>query len=105
MTHRGDVVIVDFPFVGGGKGKTRPAVVVQCDRLNRLLNNTVVVMVTSNRRLIGREPSHFLIDPATSDGASSGLSFPSAVKCEHCVTLVQEDILRTIGHLSDPLIH
>ena len=38
MTKRGDVVIVDFPFVGGTQGKTRPAVVVQCDQLNQRID-------------------------------------------------------------------
>jgi len=38
MIRRGDVVMVDFPFAsGGGKGKTRPAVVIQCDRLNGII--------------------------------------------------------------------
>ncbi|MCI0638015.1 MAG: type II toxin-antitoxin system PemK/MazF family toxin [Gemmataceae bacterium] len=39
MTRRGDVVLVQFPYVGGGHGKTRPGVVVQCDRLNRQIQN------------------------------------------------------------------
>lgn len=64
MTRRGDVVIAVFPYIGGGgAGKNRPAVVVQCDRLNNKLQNTIVVMVTGNTRLIGKEPTQFLIDP------------------------------------------
>ena len=55
MINRGDVVVLDFPFVGGGAGKTRPAVVVQCDRLNRKLDNTIVAMITGNTSLIGNE--------------------------------------------------
>ena len=30
MTRRGDVVIVEFPYVTGGAGKNRPAVVILC---------------------------------------------------------------------------
>jgi mRNA interferase MazF len=103
MTRRGDVVIVQFPYVGGGAGNKRPAVVVQCDRLNRQIQNTIVAMITGNLRLIGREPTQFLVDPATPDGQSSGLSYPSAVKCENLVTVAQTDIIVTIGHLSDVL--
>jgi mRNA-degrading endonuclease toxin of MazEF toxin-antitoxin module len=103
MTRRGDVVIVQFPFVGGGQGKTRPAVVVQCDRLNRQIHNTLVAMVTGNIRLVGKEPSQFLIDPSTPEGQSSGLSYASAVKCENLVTVAQADIIDTVGHLSDIL--
>lgn len=48
MTQRGDVVRVQYPFVGGGAGKKQPAVVVQCDRLNAKIQNTVIAMVTGN---------------------------------------------------------
>ena len=103
MTQRGDVVILQFPYVGGGSGKTRLAVVVQCDRLNRQIQNTVAVMITGNLRLIGREPTQFLFDPSTPEGQSSGLSYPSAVKCENLITVRQIDIIKTSGRLSDRL--
>lgn len=104
MTRRGDVVIAVFPYVGGGgASKNRPAVVVQCDRLNNQIRNTLVAMVTGNTRLVGREPTQFLIDPSTTEGQSSGLHHPSAVKCENMMTIPQADILQTVGHLSDVL--
>jgi mRNA interferase MazF len=102
MTRRGDVVVATFPYVGGGS-KNRPAVVVQCDRLNRQIHNTIVAMITGNIRLVSREPTQFLIDPAAPEGRSAGLTFPSAVKCENRMTIAQNDILRTLGHLSDTL--
>jgi mRNA interferase MazF len=103
MTRRGDVVVAAFPYVGGGASKNRPAVVVQCDQLNSKIENTIVAMVTGNTRLVGREPTQFLVDPATPEGQSSGLAHASAVKCENLMTIAQNDILRTLGHLSDPL--
>ncbi len=103
MTRRGDIVIARFPYVGGVGSKVRPAVVVQCERLNRQLQNTILVMVTGNTRLVSTEPTQFLIDPATPEGASSGLSRLSAVKCENLATVVQSAIIDTIGHLSDAL--
>jgi mRNA interferase MazF len=103
MTRRGDVVIARFPFAGGAGSKVRPAVVVQCDRLNGQIQNTLLAMITGNTRLVGREPTQFLIDPATSEGASSGVSYPSAVKCENIATVPQADIVSTTGHLSDVL--
>jgi mRNA-degrading endonuclease toxin of MazEF toxin-antitoxin module len=103
MTRRGDVVVAAFAYVGGGGSKNRPAVVVQCDRLNTKLQNTVVAMITGNTRLVGKEPTQFLIDPTTAEGQSSGLHKVSAVKCENLLTIAQSDILQTIGHLSDPL--
>jgi mRNA-degrading endonuclease toxin of MazEF toxin-antitoxin module len=46
--RRGEIVIVAFPFATGGGGKNRPAVVVQCDRDNRRLSNTIIAMITGN---------------------------------------------------------
>lgn len=103
MTNRGDVVVAIFPYVGGGRSKNRPAVVVQCDRLNSQIQNTVLAMITGNLRLAGTEPTQFLIDPTTPEGTSSGLAQASAVKCENLMTVAQADILRTLGHLSDIL--
>jgi mRNA-degrading endonuclease toxin of MazEF toxin-antitoxin module len=99
MTQRGDIVIVAFPFVSGGSGKNRPALVIQCDRNNHRLTNTIVAMITGNTRLATTEPTQLLIDPGTPDGNASGLAFPSAVKCENLFTVSQQDIIRTVGTL------
>jgi mRNA interferase MazF len=103
MTLKGDVVIARFPYAGGRGYKVRPAVVVQCDRLNQQIANTLLAMITGNIRLVGVEPTQFLIDPKTPEGASSGLSHRSAVKCENIATIPQTDIIATTGHLSDAL--
>jgi hypothetical protein len=60
-------------------------------------------MIIGNTSLVGVEPTQFLIDPATPEGALSGLSYASAVKCENLATIPQTDIVDTIGHLSDVL--
>ena len=104
MTRRGDVVIVAFPYVSGGGGKNRPALVIQNDRDNGRLSNTIVAMITGNTQYAAAEPTQLLIDPATPEGRSSGLNFPSAVKCGNLFTIRQQDILATIGHLSPTLI-
>jgi mRNA-degrading endonuclease toxin of MazEF toxin-antitoxin module len=103
MSTRGDVVIVRIPFYDRPGSKDRPAVVVQCDRNNRRLLSTVVAGITSNLRHVATEPTQFLVDPATGEGASSGLSQASAVKSENLYTVAQADIKGTIGNLSDPL--
>lgn len=104
MTKRADVVIARFPYATGPGAKVRPAVVVQCDRLNAKIRQTVLAMITGNLRLVGKEPTQFLIDPSTPEGASSGLLHPSAVKCENLMTVPQDDIVNTVGHLSDELV-
>lgn len=104
MTKRGDVVIAAFPYVSGGGGKNRPALIIQCDRNNQRLQNTIVAMITGNVRMAATEPTQLLIDPATPEGKSSRLVFPSAVKCENLFTVSQQDILRTLGRLPTPLM-
>ncbi len=102
--QRGDVVIVAFPFATGGGGKNRPAVVVQCDRDNRRLMNTIVAMITGNVVYARSEPTQVLVDPSTTDGKSSGLSYPSSVKCSNLYTIDQKHVLTTIGRLSPSLM-
>ena len=104
MTRRGDVVIVQFPYTTGAGGKNRPAVVIQDDRKNRRLQNTIVAMITGNTKLAGVEPTQVLVDPATPYGQASGLQFPSSVKTENLFTIDQRDIFRTIGHLADVIM-
>src|SRR5947209_7564469 len=99
MSQRGDVVMVDFPFTDTGQSKVRPAVVVQNDRDNQKIRKTVVAMVTGNLRRQG-DPSHLLVDPGTTDGASSGLNFPSLVSCNNLYTVDQDRIIRVVGNLS-----
>jgi mRNA interferase MazF len=101
---RGDVVILDFPQAPGQPPKRRPAVVVQADRNNGRLTNSIFAMVTSNTRLAATEPAQVLIDATTPDGQRTGLSRTSAVKCENLYTLPQASVLRTVGQLSPTLM-
>jgi mRNA interferase MazF len=94
MARRGDVVIITFPFVGGGGAKKRPAAVVQADRLNAKLTDTIVAVITSNLSRIGKEPSQFLIDPTSPGGQSSGLRHASVVKCINLFTIQQDRFSR-----------
>ncbi len=99
---RGDVVIVEFPYVDGRSGKNRPSLVVQNDRDNARLTNTVVAMISGNIRHAG-EATQVLVDPGTPAGATSGLHGPSVVKCLNLFVVRQQDIRRIIGRLSDEL--
>jgi mRNA-degrading endonuclease toxin of MazEF toxin-antitoxin module len=103
MSRRGDVIVVEIPFHDRPGGKERPAVVVQCDRNNMRLLSTLVAGITTNLKRAATEPTQFLVDPATSEGSSSGLFAPSAVKCENLYTVSQTRIKRTLGCLSDSL--
>jgi mRNA-degrading endonuclease toxin of MazEF toxin-antitoxin module len=96
---RGVVVIVEFPYADGQRGKNRPAVVLQNDRDNARLQNTIVAMISGNIRH-AHEPTQILIEPAQETGASTGVHGPSVVKCCNLFTERQRDILRTMGQLS-----
>src|SRR5437868_11764749 len=101
--QRGDVLILDWPFSGGGGSKARPAVVVQNDRDNGRLTNTIVVMVTS-RTHRSAEPTQVLVDVATPDGQQTGLHRTSVVNCVNLFTVEQGKVLHKIGKLSAALM-
>ena len=45
---RGDIVLVQVPFVGTRGAKLRPALIVQCDPLNGIIRETIIAAITSN---------------------------------------------------------
>ena len=96
--QRGDVVLINLPFAQGGGSKVRPALVVQSDRNNARLTNTIIAVITRNVSRVG-EPTQFLIDINTAAGKQSGLLATSAVTCENLFTADQQFILRTLGGL------
>jgi mRNA-degrading endonuclease toxin of MazEF toxin-antitoxin module len=102
--QRGDVVLAELPFSDRSGVKKRPALIVQCDRNNQRLDDVVLAMITSVVQRATTEPTQHLVDPDTPDGRSSGLLHPSAVKCEHLITLHRRFIGRVIGRLSPKIM-
>lgn len=92
---RGDVVLVDFPLSSGAGTKVRPSLVVQNDRDNIRLANTVVAQITGNI-LRANEATQVLIELSTPAGKQSGLQFNSVVnwKPGHSAFLVSTTIVR-----------
>ena len=66
---RGDVVILDHPYSDGSGSKVRPAFIVQNDRDNQRLTNTIVALITRNISRVG-EPTQMLIDVTTAKVAN-----------------------------------
>jgi mRNA interferase MazF len=100
---RGEVVLVDYPYASGSRAKVRPVFVVQNDRDNQRLINTIVAQITSvTRRAL--EPTQLLIEIATPEGQQSGLRQGSVVNCVNLLTLPQDRILRRLGSLPDTLM-
>jgi mRNA-degrading endonuclease toxin of MazEF toxin-antitoxin module len=96
MIKRGDVVLVDYPFTRGG-AKTRPALIVQNDRENARLTNTIVAQITSNTSRV-HEATQYSLEPSEEPG--SGLLRTSALNASNLLTMNQRDILRVLGSLS-----
>ncbi len=95
---RSDVVIVDYPYSDGTGRKVRPALVVQADAKNSVLDDTILALITSQlRRSLD---THVAVDLSTPEGKKSGLRLPSAVQCENLYTLEQKRVLKVIGSLS-----
>jgi mRNA interferase MazF len=96
--QRGDVVLVDFPFAGGAGSKVRPALIIQNDRDNGRLVNTIVAQITgtTHRAL---EATQVLVEVSTPEGRQSGLRFDSVVNCVNLATLPKDKVLRLLGSL------
>ncbi len=95
--NRGEVVEINWQFTDLLGSKLRPAVVVQADFLNGLIDDTILVKITSKR--YGIPGTEVEIDPAVETAA--GLSKVCYASCKDILTRDQALILRTIGVLSN----
>ena len=93
---RGEVVLVDWPYSDRTGSKFRPAVVVQADYLTGILDDTVLVQITSPRH--GIPGTEVVLDPAIESG--SGLLHLSYAFCPNVMTADPAVIDQLIGVLS-----
>ena len=92
--NRGDVVLVDWPYSDRTGSKLRPAVVIQADFLNELIDDTVLVLITSKKHGLAEVE----IDPAQE--TLSGLVQISYLAGMNLLTIDQVLVVRTLGVLS-----
>src|SRR5215469_10199351 len=95
--RRGEVVEVDWPYSDMTGSKKRPAIVVQANFLNGLIDDTILVQITSTRH--GLPGTEVLLDPAVE--TASGLREVCVTSCTNILTMDQVRLLRTIGYVSD----
>src|SRR5262245_11413436 len=100
---RGDVILVRFPHPSGGRGKKRPAVVVQSDAYATTVGTVVVAEVTSNLTL-ANDPACLFIDVTTPEGQATGLLRDSVVSCLVLVTVYKDTVTQVLGSLSPAMI-
>ncbi len=97
------MVLAELSFASAAGAKRRPALVVQNDRDNQRLVNTIVAQITSVTHRSG-EPTQLLIEVATPDGQQSGLHWDSVVNCVNLFTVEKRKVIRKIGELSASLM-
>jgi mRNA interferase MazF len=102
--RRGDVVLVLYPFASGRGASRRPALIVQNDRDNRRLDNTIMAQITTNVRR-AHEPTQLLIERSTPEGQQTGLLHDSVVSRNNLATVHEDRIDRVIGHFPDAPMH
>jgi mRNA interferase MazF len=95
--NRGDVVLVDWPYSDRTGSKLRPAIVVQADFLNGLIDDTLLVQVTSKAH--GIPNTEVTLDPAQEP--TSGLLHVCYAFCPNLLTADPNLVDQTIGYLSD----
>jgi mRNA interferase MazF len=97
--RRGDVAMVDWVFSDRTGSKRRPALVVQADTYNQILDDTILALITSSSRRMVGSATQLLIDLSTPEGRLAGLRMDSVVQCENLVTIDRQLILHIRGRL------
>jgi mRNA-degrading endonuclease toxin of MazEF toxin-antitoxin module len=95
--NRGEVVLVDWQFSDRTGSKLRPAVVIQADFLNALIDDTVLVQITGTKH--GIPGTEVEIDPAQE--TASGLKQVCYASCANLLTADPAFIDQALGLLSD----
>ena len=101
--NRGDVVLVDFPYPSGTRSKVRPALVIQNDRDNGRLFNTILAQITGTTHR-APEATQVLVEIATTEGQVTGLQFDSVVNCVNLVTVDKNKVMRKLGDMPAALM-
>ena len=96
--RRGDIVLVLFPNSNLRTAKRRPALVVQADRLETGLAQTVVAMITSNLARTGH-PSRVMMPADSEDAKLAGLLLDSVIMTDNLATVQSSEIDQVIGTL------
>src|SRR4051794_38811166 len=94
---RGEVLLVDWPYSDLSGSKLRPAVVIQADFLNGLIDDTVYMKVQG--KAYGIPGTEVELDPARE--TASGLLKVSYASCRDLLTRDQTLVHHALGILSD----
>lgn len=99
--HKGDIVLVPFPFTDLSQTKLRPAVVLWSDRFGQ----DVTLCFVSSQNIDRLKAEEFILDPQDSEFLGTGLKTISKVKVSRVITLERGLIKRRVGQLGINHIH
>lgn len=102
IVSRGDVVLVDYPFSDRTGSKVRPALIVQSDKLNRRIADTILAAIS--RSTHWASATQLFVDISTPEGRQTGLRQNSMIQCENLLTFDCRFIITKIGELPSPLM-
>lgn len=92
---RGQIVIVDYRSINPAAG-VRPALIIQNDRDNGRMDNTIVAQITTNTRRHALD-TQLLIDSTHVDWQQSGLHHPSVIHCSNLNTVECARLVKVVG--------
>jgi mRNA-degrading endonuclease toxin of MazEF toxin-antitoxin module len=101
--QRGNVVLTRVPHAAGGRGKKRPAAVIQADHYNQSERFVIVAEITTNLTRVA-DPANLLVETATPEGKSTGLAQDSLVTGLQLATISEDRITTVIGKLSAAML-
>jgi mRNA-degrading endonuclease toxin of MazEF toxin-antitoxin module len=96
MVQRGDVVLVDVPYLDAQQSVRRPALVIS--DCNRMLD--VIIAGITSRIRSPLPATHLVIDRNHVDWPGSGLRLDSAIRCDRIFTVDHSSIHRVLGRFS-----
>ena len=100
LLHRGDIVLVPFPFTNLSTQKVRPAIVISPDPQS---TDILIAFISSVLPAGELTKSDYLLKKSHPDFAKTGLKKESVFKMNKLLTIERTKILRRLGRVSSEI--
>lgn len=98
---QGEIVLLPFPFDDLTKAKTRPALIVSCNKFNRISRTVIVVEITSNLKSGFQELNVLIEDKDVKRYPGTKPIIPSIIKPYVIFSINKMLIIKKIGILNE----
>jgi mRNA interferase MazF len=98
---KGDIVLVEFPFIDLSQTKLRPAVILA---LNSAIDEFTVCFISS-QNIDRLNPTEFALLDSAPDFSQTGLRISSKVRVTRITTLSRQLIAKRLGKLGTQHLH